>query len=164
MKPLSRAFNVAVLHITSKVFPCGFDVSADAPQDFDSLMTYYRETGRVCAWNGASDKTIFADSDVNFAFRAWHDSKHVLHWFPFTLLGEIGALKCQKVDVRACYDGAAADLFCRLLDAEIYGQFRYNEKHGGFPIEQAAFARAYLIHNADAIAGDFGISTEGAQS
>ena len=158
--PLSVAFNVAVLHITSRVLPCGFDVSTNAPQNFDSLMAHHDKTGRVLVWNGASDSTIFADSEVNFAFRAWHDSKHIIARLPFTRAGELEALAMQKADVLALYDGAMADSFCALLDAEIKGQFDYCEKHGAFPTNQAAFARVYLANPDAAIAGEFGISTE----
>ncbi len=157
-RPLSRAFNVAVLHITGRALPMGFDVSDKAPSDYDALVSHYRETGRILVWSGASDHTIFDDSDVNIAFRAWHDSKHVIHGFPFTLAGEVGAMKRQKADVRAIYDGASADYFCRLLTAEIFGQFKYNQAHGGFPIDQMGFARAYMADKQAALAGDFGIS------
>lgn len=143
-QPLNRAFNVAVNHIASRVLPCGFDVSADAPATFESLVAHYRETGRVCVWNGASERTIFADAETNFAFRAWHDSKHILHGLPFTRAGEYAAMVYQCADVCAIYDGATAETFCRILAAEICGQFDYNARFGGFPIDQIGFARAYL--------------------
>ncbi len=158
--PLSVPFNVAVLHIVSKVLPCGFDVSPNAPQDFDSLVAHHEKTGRVLVWNGASEQTIFADSEVNFAFRAWHDSKHIIARLPFTRAGEFEALAMQKADILARYDGAMADSFCALLDAEIAGHFDYCERYGGFPIDQAAFARVYLQNKARALRSDFGISTE----
>jgi hypothetical protein len=163
-RPLSVPFNVAVLHITSRVLPCGFDVSEHAPQDFDSLIAHYDKTGRVLVWNGASDKTIFADSEVNFAFRAWHDSKHIIGGFPFTREGEMNALAMQKADILAIYDGATADYFCALLDAEVRGQFEYQKWHGGFPVDQIGFARAYLADRQRAVESDFGISAEVAGS
>ena len=154
--PLSTAFNVAVLHITSRVLPCGFDISTNAPQDFDSLLAHYDKTGRVLVWSGASESTIFADAGVNFAFRAWHDSKHITARLPFTRAGELEALAMQKADILALYDGATADSFCALLDAEIKGQFDYCERHGAFPVNQAAFALAYLANPDAALSGDFG--------
>ena len=123
-------------------------------------MTHYAITGRVCVWNGASDKTIFADPEVNYAFRAWHDSKHIVGKFLFTREGELNCLAMQKTDVLAIYDGRTADFFCRLLDAEIRGQFDYQERHGGFPIDQIGFACTYLENAAIALASDFGVSSE----
>lgn len=158
--PLSVPFNVAVLHIASRVLPCGFDVSADAPQTFESLIAHYEKTGRVLVWNGASDRTIFADSEINFAFRAWHDSKHILGRHLFTREGEIAAMEMQKADIRALFDGQPADSFCDLVESEIIGQLEYSESRGGFPIDQAAFARAYLVNKESAVAGNFGVSRE----
>lgn len=162
--PLSVRFNMAVQHIAACLMPCGFDVSENAPHTFDSLIAHYEKTGRVLVWNGASGKTIFADSEINFAFRAWHDSKHIAGRHDFSLRGEIAALEMQKEDVRALYDGETADYFCAILDSEIRGQAKYEMAHGGFPLDQAAFTRAYLADSESAIYGDFGISPEGVDS
>lgn len=161
-KPLSVRFNVAVLQICGRVLPRGYDVAADAPQTYEDLLNHYAVTGRVLVWDGASDSTIFACPEANYAFRAWHDSKHVTASLPFTRDGEIAAMDLQKADIRALYDGAEADSFCALIGAEICGQFDYCEKRGGFPIDQAGFARAYLADAAAALDGDFGISREAA--
>ena len=159
-RPLSVRFNVAVLHIAGRILPNGFDVSENAPQTFDSLVAHYEKTGRILVWNGASEKTIFADSEINFAFRAWHDSKHILGNHDFTIPGEMAALELQQADIRAIFDGATADYFCAIVDAEIRGQAMYNLACGGFPIDQAGFARAFLADAESAIDGAFGISAE----
>ena len=156
--PLNRAFNVAVNHIASRLFPCGFEVSANAPADFDSLVAEYRRTGRVHVWNGASDKTIFACPETNFAFRAWHDWRHITESADFSRNGESIACAAQCRDVRAIFDGAAAETFCAILHAEILGQADYAERRGGFPIDQCGFVRAYLIDAESALRGDFGVS------
>ncbi len=158
--PVSRAFNIAVLHITSRVLPCGYDVSEIAPQDFDSLVSHYDKTGRVLVWSGASDRTIFADCEVNYAFRAWHDSKHITGNFPFSWEGESAAMQAQMDDIRALYDGKIAEYFCDLLTAEIQGQKQYQDARGGFPLDQIGFAQSYLVNPAHAISGNFGISRE----
>jgi hypothetical protein len=119
--PLSIPFNVAVLHIAAKVLPCGFDVSEIAPQTFDSLMAHYEATGRVLAWKGTSEKTVFADTEVSYAFQAWHNSKYILGGFPFTPQGEQAAMCSQIADIRTIYDGAMADSFCAMIKAEIQG-------------------------------------------
>lgn len=161
LRPLSVAFNVAVLHIASRVLPCGFDVSSKAPQDFESLLAHYDKTGRILVWNGASEQTIFADSEVNFAFRAWHDSKHITGGFNFMRKGEISAMRAQQMDVVTLYNGPTMHFFCDLIKAEVQGQFDYKERRGGFPVDQLAFVRAYLCHAETALDGAFGISAEG---
>lgn len=107
-------------------------------------MANYRKTKRILVWNGASEKTIFADAETNFAFRAWHDSKHITRNLPFTIEGETAVMKLQQADIRAIYDGAEADYFCQLVHAEIMGQLYYANRHGGFPLDQMGFVKAYL--------------------
>lgn len=159
-EPLSRAFNVAVLHICGKVLPLGFDVSENAPQNYQELIEHYLATRRVLVWNGASDKTIFADCEVNYAFRAWHDSRHIIGRHDFTREGEFKTMASQCMDVCAIYDGPQAEYFCAILDAEIMGQFEYAEKRGGFPVDQFGFVQAYLQDKQAALIGDFGASLE----
>ncbi len=67
----------------------------------------------------------------------------------------------QLRDIVAIYDGAQAKFYCRLLIAEIRGQYDYAERRGGFPLDQMAFVCAYLENAELAIAGDFGISADG---
>lgn len=159
--PLSRGFNVAVQTITRRIFPCGYDVSDNAPEDYDSLLSHHKKTGRVLVWSGASDQTIFACRETNYSFRAWHDSKHILRKLPFTQAGECAAMKAQQSDICALYDGPQADYYYVILDAEIMGQFHYNAARGGFPVDQMGFVSAYLLDQKRALSIDFGISIPG---
>lgn len=160
-KPLSRGFNIAVQVITRRIFPCGYDVSDNAPGDYDSLIAHHKKTGRVLVWSGASEQTIFACRETNYDFRAWHDSKHILRKLPFTQGGEYTTMTLQQADIRALYDGPQADYFFAILDAEIMGQFHYNAAHGGFPVDQIGFVRSYLRDQQRALMTDFGISKPG---
>ncbi len=155
---LNRAFNVAVITISNRIFPLGFDVSPDAPNSFESMIAHYEKTGRVMVWDGASDQTIFGCPEVNYHFRAWHDSKHIIFRFGFSRQGEESVLGKQWQDIRALYDGTAALFFCRIVTAEIRGQFDYNAIRGGFPLDQIGFVKAYLENPESALSGDFGIS------
>ncbi len=145
-KPLSRAFNIAVNHIASLVLPRGFEVSENAPQCFESLASHYLATGKIRVWNGASESTIFACPETNYAFRAWHDSKHICYGLQFTFEGETRAAELQCDDIRALYDGESADYYCAILQAEIIGQFRYQEINGKFPVNQMDFVNDCLIN------------------
>ncbi len=179
MKPVNRAFNVAVQHMAAQLFPTGFDVKADAPSSIIELCKSF-ESGRLTVWNGASDNTIFACPETNYCFRAWHDHCHIRPnirtrspleslsvfnpalAYGFTRAGEKRAITEQIVDVyRVFGNGLSARTFAALLQAEIIGQFDYAENHGGaFPERQADFARAYLADPKAATRGDFGISIE----
>ncbi len=159
---LNQAFNVAVLQIADRLFPTGFDVSANAPDSLESLTRHYQETGRLLVWNGASDKTIFGDPEVNYAFRAWHDSKHIFGQFAFNLEGETQAFFAQAKDIYALFGGGTiANGFVDILRAEIIGEFEYTEVRGGFPIDQIGFARDYLCTPEQALKGDYGVSIPG---
>jgi hypothetical protein len=159
IEPLNRAFNVAVNHITSKILPCGFDVSADAPTSYDDLCAHYKRTGRILVWNGGIDNTIFADPETTFAFRAWHDSRHVMCRFDFSMTGEIQTCNAQIADIMVIYSGQTADDFAELIRAEVIGQAEYKERYGGFPLDQMGFVRAYLSHDTRAYIGPlFGLS------
>lgn len=181
MKPVNRAFNIAVRHMAAQLFPTGFDVKADAPSSIIELCKSF-ESGRLTVWNGASDNTIFACPETNYCFRAWHDHCHVRPnlrmrdiynespicvWnpkisYPFTRVGESLAMRGQIADVYKLYgNGLSARTFSALIEAEIIGQFDYAANHGGaFPVYQADFARAYLANPESAVRADFGISIE----
>lgn len=172
-KPVNRAFNVAVRHMATQLFPTGFDVKADAPSTIFELCKSF-ESGRLTVWSGASDHTIFACPETNHAFRAWHDHAHIRpnirfdydfnpHLaYPFTREGERRTMIEQISDIRKLYgNGLAAKTFGALIEAEIIGQFDYAGNHGGaFPEYQADFTRAYLVNPESAVRADFRISIE----
>lgn len=162
ISPLSRGFNIAVLHIASRLFPRGFDIGADAPHTLDSLWDHYQKTGRILVWNGASGRTIFDDSEVNFAFRAWHDWRHITENAPFTPVGESAVCAAQCEDIRALFgDCESSRKFCAILDAEINGQTAYFSANGYFPENQIAFTRDYLANPDLALSRDYGQSVDG---
>lgn len=149
---LDRRFNIATLHACNRVLPCGFDVSDNAPDTFEGLCAHYEKTGRILVWSGASDKTIFGDCEINYAFRAWHDASHIRGGFDFSLSGEIQTAGLQALDLMSIYGkGKAYDAFERLLFAEIIGQALYERANGGFPIDQIGFARCYLRNKTEAL-------------
>jgi len=152
-KPLSRAFNCAVDTIARKLFPAGFDVSDSAPSSIDEILHYYNKYNRLCVWSGESDQTIFADREINYAFRAWHDHAHIRPYlfgdsapYAFDYRGEGLTLIEQMNDIRKVYGrGKLSEFFAEILHAEIIGEFDYCEKYGGFPIDQYGFVSDYLL-------------------
>ena len=143
--PLDRAFNTAVLHIASRLMPTGYDVAPIAPSSLDSLRCHVAATGRILVWSGESDRTIFADPEVNWAFRAWHDWCHLTHGLEFTTQDEVKVALVQMGHIRTLYGhDKRADRFCALIDAEVIGQIVYQQQHGEFPHDQMTFTREYL--------------------
>lgn len=144
-KPLCTRFNVATLHIASRLMPCGFDVLDVAPATLDASQAYLARTGRIGVWEGASDRTIFGDAEVNYAFRAWHDWTHLRHGFAFNERGEAYTAATQQKHLRTVYGaGILTEWHCALVWAEVVGQSDFQRLHGIFPEDQRAFTQAWL--------------------
>lgn len=119
-------------------------VSVDAPATLEAATEYYRRTGRVCVSDAFCDRTIFARSDTNIAFRAWHDWHHIRLQAPFNREGEAMVATAQLGD---CLRLMPADRWlqsARVLECEILGQFDYQAETGRFPDDQRAFTREYF--------------------
>lgn len=143
--PIDRAFNVAVNHIASRLFPCGYDVSANAPETYEDLCDRVRRTGRMVVWDGASDATIFGCSETNWAFRARHDWHHAFGGHDFTTQGEAAAAEGMCRDVIALYgDTEQARKWCRMIRIEVNDQAEHYARTGDFPADQRAFMLAHL--------------------
>src|SRR5438067_89761 len=78
-RPVDAALNRAVLRMAAIVCPGGYDVSSSAPSSFRELVRHLDDGGRMTVYGGGSEGTIFADNEVNYAFRAWHDWTHYRH-------------------------------------------------------------------------------------
>lgn len=139
------------------MFPKGYDVSETAPNSYAALVQHYHDTGRMEVWSGGSDKTVFGSPEANYAFRAWHDGCHLRGMHAFTPAGEQGAFEEMVSDVRSEYGHTPeADHMVNLLHEEIIGQLTYTQFHGGlFPVNQRAFAAAYLKDETAAVRADF---------
>jgi hypothetical protein len=147
-KPLDLGFNIAVRTIAARLFPCGFDITADesaAPSTLEALQAHIEATGRMLVWSGASDHTIFACPETNWAFRAWHDWAHWRYALPFDLAGERAVCEVQKANLATVYPGRPSlPLWGRILDLEITAQAEHFTTTGSFPIDQVAFTLARL--------------------
>ncbi len=144
-KGLSRQLNMAILTMAKISLPKGFDVSDDAPNDYESLVKHVDNTGRICVWSGASETTIYGDREVNYAFRAWHDFVHFTYKFNFSVVGEISTWVIQYNQlIKRFGDSPEIRKFVSYLKAEIVGQARYEVKFGEFPIDQFAFVLDYV--------------------
>lgn len=157
MKPLDLDLNHAVVAMARKAFPEGFDVSPTAPDTLDKLNALLNAGHRMAVYDGGSDATIFASAFVNYCFRAWHDFHHWTGDLPFTPEGEAEACRRQCQNLLAFYgDNALTRQWCKVLDCEINGQLAYASRHNGsFPVDQMAFALAYLKAPQAALASTF---------
>jgi hypothetical protein len=147
--PLDRSFNVVVKHIASRLFPMGFDIGPDAPDTLAKLKARLDSGARMLVWDGASDKTIFACPETNYAFRDWHDWLHWKLGADFTPQGERAVLLGMQAQVVSLYGGRTGPCqdvlrWCAILEAEVIGQLEHKEDHGGFPEDQREVTKRYL--------------------
>ncbi len=142
-------FNAAVLTICNRVLPGGFDVSDTAPATYDELVAHLDAARRMLVYNGASERTIYGDAEVNYAFRAWHDWCHWRGRYDFSYEGERAACAMQGDHLIARYgESPQTRRWRRILEAEIIGQRDYFDRRGTFPEDQRAFVAAYLADHA----------------
>lgn len=125
-----QGLNAAIL---KQVKTLKYSVADTAPSTFEDLI----KAPSLIVWSGASDRTIYGDPAVNWAFRAWHDSLHLKLNAPFTLEGEkrVALEQARLVD---------SDAIARIILAEVVGQAEYFAKQGEFPVDQVAFIKAAL--------------------
>jgi len=143
--PLDIHFNAAVLTICSRVLPGGYDVSDEAPETYEELIAHLDAGRRMLVYSGGSERTIYGDPEVNFAFRAWHDWCHWRGRHDFSMKGERAACAMQGEHLVTLYgESPQTRVWRRILQAEIIGQRDYFDRHGTFPVDQRAFVAAYL--------------------
>jgi hypothetical protein len=151
---LDIQFNAAILTICSRVLPGGFDVSDEAPETYEELIAHLDAGGRMLVYSGGSERTIYGDPEVNFAFRAWHDWCHWRGRYDFSHEGERAACAMQGDHLIARYgDSPQTRRWQCILHAEIIGQREYFDRHGAFPEDQRAFVAAYLAEHRPKLAG-----------
>lgn len=129
--------------------------TADAPNTWDELRSVDLSTG-LPVWNGASESSIYIDSDHNVMFRYWHDLGHLRYDKSFTPEDEI-ALQWQYHMRELWYWLAREDysdahnLAMDMYVADTIGQIEYAQVHHDFPADQLAFVNAYVANKQSAL-------------
>ena len=111
-----------------------FEVSDAAPDTYAGIAG--RATDGLVVWSGASERTIFGDPCVNWAFRALHDRLHLEGGIGFSPLEEIEIGRIQA----AQFDGKLADL----VYLETAGQAAHFLRTGRFVEDQVSWTQSEL--------------------
>jgi hypothetical protein len=144
MQPLDTGFNIAVRTIAECLCP-SYRVSDYAPDTYEKLKAHLDLTKCMVVWSGASESTIYACPEANWAFRAWHDWCHYTGRHEFTPGGERAVFEMQKLHLLLLYgDCATTRRWIDILRAEVIGQQEYFYEHGHYPEDQRAFVEAEL--------------------
>jgi len=142
-RPLDVGLNAAILEITSRLFPDGFDVCETAPSTYQELKNHLDAGKRLVVYSGGSNGTIYADPEVNYAFRAWHDYTHWKGSFDFSVEGETAVCQEQCRQLVERY-GDSARRWCGILRAEVIGQRLFYQRHKKYVSDQRAFIEEYI--------------------
>lgn len=140
-QPIMPAFNVAIMHIVSKLLPHGFDLTDDATcPTLEALQRSFYHGSRPAVWRGESDNTIYGDAEVNWNARAWHDWHHAMGGYDFTLGGERMTAEAQAQDLIKLYGRTEQTTqMVTLLLTEVIGQAEFFDSKRSFPEDQRAF-------------------------
>jgi hypothetical protein len=145
MEPVDKGFNIAVLHIANQLCPGGYEVADVAPDTYTKLRAHLDLSKQMKVWSGGSDNTIYADKEVNWAFRAWHDWCHYNGRHAFTVIGERAVFEMQRLHLLLLYGRCPqTERWIDIFRAEVIGQQEYFYKNGHYPADQRAFVEEYL--------------------
>lgn len=146
---LDIQFNAAVLAMAHRLFPSGSEIAEDAPQSYEELVARLDAGKPMLVWSGGSEKTIYGDPEVNYAFRAWHDWCHWRGRHDFSFDGEFAVYRMQTEHLVTVYGKSSRTRWWqRILYAEIIGQREFFNVLGWFPYDQREFVEAYLAGEA----------------
>lgn len=122
--------NNLILKHASKI---DYIVKNEAPNNETDL----NNCGQLIIWNGESDNTIFQDPQVNYAFRALHDTLHLSTKIDFSPKSEIylGRIQASQFD---------SSIVADLVYCEVSLQAEYFLKTGHFVCDQVAFTKLML--------------------
>jgi hypothetical protein len=152
MQAIDATLQRAVLDIVSDKLN-GYHTlpSHEAPDTLDKARAYFIKHGAVGVDTANSEETIWAHPAVNYAFRAWHDWRHITENAEFNDAGEwlVHLAMLRDLDEWARRQGASVtphDLkrARATLGAENVGQLDYWRASGSPPTNQRAFAEFYL--------------------
>lgn len=153
MQPVDQLFERATLAIARRLVPQGWRGHDKAPDNLRDLAAAWdnckRIGGPVIVSDLHCDRTVFSSPDVNMAFRAWHDYRHITEGAEFDDAGEYAVHNAMCRDSALWRVERGIDLMgmrraYALLEAENLGQLAYWRAYGAPPAGQRTFALGYL--------------------
>lgn len=117
-----------------------YRVADFAPRTDDAMFRHYAATGELVIWAGESDRTIYGAREVNWRFRAWHDTCHILSGVCNREHGPLGCFEPVAEYAVAAYQCIGLpDELTRLVQCEVSEQARYYANTGRFVDDQIRF-------------------------
>jgi hypothetical protein len=127
-------------------------VQQDAPRTFPELSRAYTrsaETGEPLAISSEhSESVVYADAEVNFAMRFWHDVQHVRLGLTFELIDEL-ELALWHLSVLQVEGFGPDTVVWQLLHADLVGSVYVMSLSRRFPVDQLRFAEGCVSGGLD---------------
>jgi hypothetical protein len=113
--------NGEILRMVRKL-EISYSVADNAPATEHELLQHAKH---LVIWSGASDKTIYQDASVNWAFRAWHDRMHVQTGLSFAPGAEIelGRIQAAQCDSALMQDLIYCEVARQVMVLQATGEF-----------------------------------------
>jgi len=125
---LSHALNKKILSLAPRFKVVDYQI------DFEALKAC---KGKIIpVWSGGSEKTIYGNPLVNYAFRAWHDSVPIQTGQGFTLPEETIVSHYQA--------GKLGGTFGEIINIEVIDQIKFFQKTNNFLDNQVEFCLKLL--------------------
>ncbi len=145
MKPLDHDLDQAILTISRRFLPGGFDISPNAPASYRALRKHLDAGKRMTVFSGGCTNIIYGAPHVNRAFRAWHDLCRWQAGFDFSVQGEIDTWRLQYQQLQQVFGHTLRTrMWGQILHAEIVRQRPYYERHREYLVDQRAFVECFL--------------------
>lgn len=113
--------------------------SMDSPNTYEDVRKYHEENGVFHVFAGGSTDTIFSSREVQYAYRAWHDSIHMKYEIPFGMQSELAVARLQEsIALDAHVDPKDARLLRLDLEAHIEYYYASGENHPDRQLEMIA--------------------------
>jgi len=149
-KAVCPVFERACFEIADKLNPRGYRAHGEGAQSLAELRVLtYEAHDAVTVSELHSDHTIFSRPEGNYAFRAWHEQRHLSENAEFDDAGERRVHAAMARDLAEWLAGQKPDFInqmraCILLECENIGQLGYWRAYGSPPDDQRTFALGYL--------------------
>lgn len=146
-KQLNEVISLEAKRLAEKI---GFSYIPDvmAPATYKELCFVFANCSRsscpLPVYSGGSESTIYGATEVNYAFRFWHDVEHVLGGNSFSLKGETQTAFRQLDTLENVYGFGRETIEWKLLHADVIGQVEYYYKNKKFVENQVEFVLNFL--------------------
>jgi hypothetical protein len=138
---------------TSAEVGFGYEPRAGAPSTFPVLKAAFDHsaaTGEpLPVSNEHSESVVYADAEVNFAMRFWHDVNHVRRGLTFDLVDEL-ELALWHLNVLEGEGFGSETVVWQLLHTDLVGAIYVMSLSRRFPLDQLRFAEGCVATGFDA--------------